>query len=155
MGLKAGFSIVLIIAGLTAPTDTWSVDTRSARPSAEERARPKGTRVGVATYYGKAFEGRKTASGEIFDKEEMVAAHPSYPIGTRARVTNLANGRSQVVRIIDRGPAQQHRDQGVIIDLSEGVATKLGFRRKGKQRVKVEVLEWGEEREEARVGSLR
>lgn len=119
---------------------------RKARP-AQEKSK-KGTQVGVASYYGARFEGRKTASGEIFDKEEMVAAHPSLPLGTRARVTNLRNGRSQEVRIIDRGPTAKHQDRGVIIDVSEQVAKNLHFRQKGKTRVKVEVLEWGEKKED-------
>ena len=159
MGPKAGFSIVLFMAAaVVAPVSGWSAGTRSVAQSAKEDAHAKAVRVGLATYYGRAFEGRKTASGEVFDKEEMVAAHPYYPLGTRARVTNLANGRSQVVRIIDRGPTSEHQDAGVIIDVSEGVATNLGFRRKGKTRVKVQVLEWGEpqqETQEARVSSLR
>jgi rare lipoprotein A len=108
------------------------------------KGNPKGTQVGLASYYGARFEGKKTASGEVFDKEELVAAHPSFPLGTRARVTNLRNGRSQEVRIIDRGPTEKHQYRGVIIDVSEQVAKNLGFRKKGKTRVKVEVLEWGE-----------
>jgi len=155
MGLKAGFSMVLMAAGLVAATDIRSAEPRSARPGTEEKAKPRTTRFGLATYYGSGFDGRETSSGEIFDKEEMVAAHPSYPAGTRARVTNVRNGRSQEVRIIDRGPTPEHQDKGVIIDVSEGVATRLGFRKKGKTRVKVEVLEWGEKTQQARLGSPR
>ena len=59
------------------------------------------TREGLASYYGKEFHGKKTASGIRFDMEAMVAAHPSYPFGTRLRVTNLANGRSTSVRVVD------------------------------------------------------
>ena len=73
----------------------------------------------------------------------MVAAHPSYPLGTRVRVTNLKNGRAQDVRIIDRGPTQRNRNRGVIIDVSEQTAVKLGFRHQGKTGVKTDVLEWG------------
>ena len=64
---------------------------------------------------------------EPFDKSEMVAAHPSLPFGSRALVTNLRNGLSQEVRIIDRGPTREHRARGVIIDVSAGVAKKLGL----------------------------
>src|SRR5262245_5941007 len=126
----------------------------SARPekTVSSQTKPKSIRTGMASYYGKGFHGRKTASGEIFDKTEMVAAHPSYPVGTRARVTNLSNGRSQEVRINDRGPAPEHQDAGVIIDVSEGVATRLGFLREGKTRVRIEVLEWGERRGVASLG---
>ena len=101
------------------------------------------TRTGFASYYGKGLHGKKTATGERFDKNEISAAHPTYPLGTQLRVTNLRNGRSVNVRVNDRGPARQHRAQGVIIDLSERAATELGFRGQGKTRVKTEVLEWG------------
>src|SRR5262245_15768274 len=60
-------------------------------------------RQGLASYYGPGFEGRVTASGETFDKNAMVAAHPTYPFGTVVRVTNLANGRRVIVRVVDRG----------------------------------------------------
>lgn len=109
--------------------------------SATEAHAAKTTLVGLASYYGKGLQGKVTASGEVFDKNEMVAAHPTYPLGTRVRVTNLKNGRTQDVRIIDRGPAQIHRGEGVIIDLSENAAVKLGFREQGRTRVKTEVLQ--------------
>lgn len=99
--------------------------------------------VGLASYYGEGFHGRKTAGGEKFDKQEMVAAHPTYPMGTQMRVTNLRNGRAVVVRVNDRGPAKKHRAQGVIVDVSESAASQLGFRRAGRTRVKTEVVEWG------------
>jgi len=70
----------------------------------------------------------------------MVAAHPTYPFGTIVRVTNLENGRSATVRILDRGPA---RANGVIIDVSRRAADKLGFIREGRTRVRLEVLRWG------------
>ena len=102
------------------------------------------TRYGLATYYGKGLQGRKTADGEIFDKNQISAAHPTYPLGTRLKVTNLRNGRTVNVRINDRGPVKKHRAKGVIIDLSEQAARELGFKRQGRTRVKTEVLEWGE-----------
>ena len=100
------------------------------------------TREGLATYYGKEFHGRKTASGIRFDMNAMVAAHPSYPFGTRLRVTNLANGRSTSVRIVDRGPSRQLRANGIIIDLSPKAAEVLGFIQQGRTRVRLEVLAW-------------
>ena len=122
------------------------------RASKSHHAKPdthtakKGTQTGQASYYGKGLQGKETASGEAFDKNEMSAAHPHYPLGTRVRVTNLKNGRTQDVRINDRGPTAKNRNQGVIIDVSEQTAVKLGFRKKGKTRVKTEVLEWGEKK---------
>jgi rare lipoprotein A len=100
-------------------------------------------REGLATYYGKAFQGRITASGRPFDMNALVAAHPSYPFGTRLRVTNLANGRQVTVQILDRGPARRSRASGVIIDLSQRAAEVLEFTRQGRARVRLEVLEWG------------
>lgn len=101
---------------------------------------------GLASYYGREFEGRQTASGTVFDKEEMVAAHPSYPFGTRLRVVNLDNGRSVVVRVTDRGPSSENVAEGVIIDVSQGAARVLGFLADGRQRVRLIVLSWGDGR---------
>jgi rare lipoprotein A len=73
----------------------------------------------------------------------LVAAHPSYPFGTRVRVTNLANDRSTVVRIIDRGPAPHLRADGLVIDVSRKAAETLGFIQQGRTRVRIDVLSWG------------
>jgi rare lipoprotein A len=101
------------------------------------------SQMGFACYYGKSFHGQKTASGEIFNKHEMVAAHPTYRMGSRVRVTNLKNDQSVEVRIVDRGPAQTKKSKRYIIDVSEAAARKLGFIKSGKAKVKLEVLEWG------------
>ena len=94
--------------------------------------------------YGKEFHGRVMASGARFDMNAMVAAHASYPLGTLVRVTNLANGRSLELPILDRGPATGPRADGVIIDVSQGAAHALGFVRAGRARVRIEVLTWGQ-----------
>jgi rare lipoprotein A len=94
------------------------------------------TLVGLASYYGPGFHGRLTASGEVFDMHELVAAHRTLPLGTVARVTNLANGRSVVVRITDRGPYIKGR----ILDVSKGAAQALAFVRDGLTRVRIEIL---------------
>jgi len=99
--------------------------------------------IGLASFYGAAFEGRTTASGRIFDKDTLVAAHPKLPFGTRVRVTSFESHRSVVVRIVDRGPIARYQRQGVIIDVSERAAEVLGLVRDGRHRVKVEVLQWG------------
>jgi rare lipoprotein A len=83
------------------------------------------------------------ANGEPFDMNAMVAAHPAYPFGTLVRVTNLKNGRSVQVRIVDRGPAPGPRASGVIIDLSRHAAQALGLINAGHARVRVDVLRWG------------
>jgi rare lipoprotein A len=100
-------------------------------------------REGLASYYGPGFHGKTTASGARFDMRAMVAAHPTYPFGTIVRVTNLMNRRTLQVRILDRGPARGPQADGVVIDLSYGAAEALGFIRRGRTRVRLEILRWG------------
>lgn len=90
-------------------------------------------RVGMASWYGKEFHGRRTATGRPFDMYELTAAHRTLPTGTQVRVTNLENGRSVIVVIADRGPFAKAR----IIDLSWAAADQLGFVGKGTARVRV------------------
>ncbi|MDE2029698.1 MAG: septal ring lytic transglycosylase RlpA family protein [Alphaproteobacteria bacterium] len=92
--------------------------------------------TGIASWYGPKFNGQRTANGEIFSKNELTAAHRTLPMPTLARVTNLENGRSIVVRINDRGPYARGR----IVDVSERAAQLLGFERQGTARVRVQVL---------------
>ena len=101
-------------------------------------------REGLASYYGPGFDGKVTASGTRFNQNALVAAHPSYPFGTILRVTNITNGRAVEVRVVDRGPAQGPRKEGVIIDVSYKAADTLNFVRAGRARVRVEVLRWGD-----------
>jgi len=102
------------------------------------------TETGKASWYGPRFHGQRTASGQRFDRNALVAAHPRLPLGSLARITNLDNGRSVEVAIIDRGPARSAQRRGVIIDLSQGAARQLDYLRQGKAPVRVEVLRWGE-----------
>jgi rare lipoprotein A len=95
-----------------------------------------GVQVGIASWYGPGFHGNRTASGEVFDQHELTAAHPSLPLGTRAMVTNLQNGRAVEVRINDRGPFVGGR----AIDLSYAAARTIGMIGPGTARVRVEVL---------------
>src|SRR5258708_14664050 len=89
---------------------------------------------GVASWYGPDFHGRLTANGEVFDMHAISAAHPTMPLPSYARVTNLDNGRSIIVRVNDRGPYARNR----IIDVSIGAANALGFYGQGLARVRVE-----------------
>ncbi|SFR73891.1 rare lipoprotein A [Marinobacter daqiaonensis] len=91
---------------------------------------------GIASWYGKKFHGHHTSNGEIYDMYKMSAAHKSLPIPSYARVTNLANGRSVVVRVNDRGPF--HGDR--LIDLSWAAAKKLGYLSQGTARVEVAAI---------------
>ena len=100
-------------------------------------AAPRVVQTGAASWYGQAHHGKKTASGEAFDMYALTAAHRSLPLGTRIRVTNVANGRAIDVRINDRGPAIPGR----IIDLSYGAARALGAVGDGVFRVRIAILE--------------
>ena len=93
---------------------------------------------GLASYYGPGFHGRETASGRIFDQRQMVAAHRTLPLGTVVRVTNLENGRTVTLRVIDRGPYGRNVRKGTIIDVSKGAARRLRFLRDGLVLVRVE-----------------
>jgi rare lipoprotein A len=94
---------------------------------------------GIASFY---WQEQMTASGERFDRTAMTAAHPTLPFNSRVRVTNVANGKSVVVRINDRGPFKPGR----VIDLSYAAAGEIEMRARGLVRVKVEVLEIGPEK---------
>jgi len=98
--------------------------------------------VGVASYYGKQYHGRKTASGERFNMHELTAAHRTLPFGTNLRVTNLANDRSVVVRVNDRGPFKRDR----ILDVSLEAARQLQMIAAGTARVRIEALNGAETR---------
>jgi len=97
---------------------------------------PSYVRTGTASWYGADFHGLATANGEVFDKEQITAAHPTLPLPSIARVTNLDNGRSIEVRVNDRGPFIGDR----LIDLSQAAARKLGYEGRGLAPVRVEFL---------------
>ncbi|MBS7703389.1 septal ring lytic transglycosylase RlpA family protein [Chelatococcus asaccharovorans] len=94
------------------------------------------SRVGLASWYGDAFHGRRTANGEVFDKLSIAAAHPTLPLPSYVRVTNLTNNKSMVVRVNDRGPFHGNR----LIDVSSRAADALGFKRAGTARVQVDYI---------------
>ena len=96
--------------------------------------KPVQKEVGEASWYGPGFQGQETANGETFDQKEMTAAHPSLPMGTKAKVTNLENGKKVEVRINDRGPYAEDR----VIDLSSAAAKKLDMKEDGTTQVKIE-----------------
>lgn len=96
--------------------------------------------IGIASFYGNKFHGRKTASGEIYDQNSLTAAHLNYPFNTIIRVTNMLNNKSVVVRVNDRRPDFNGR----ICDLSKKAASMLEMIKKGISKVKLEVLKWGD-----------
>jgi rare lipoprotein A len=100
----------------------------------EENKRYRGE--GLASWYGDDFHGRLTANGEIYDMEAISAAHPTMPMPSYARVTNISSGKSLIVRVNDRGPYHANRE----IDVSAKAAELLGFKRSGTARVRVEYV---------------
>jgi rare lipoprotein A len=97
---------------------------------------PSYDRVGTASWYGDDFQGLPTANGEVFDKERITAAHPTLPLPSLVRVTNLENGRSADLRVNDRGPFVGDR----LIDLSQAAARQLGYEGRGLAKVRVTFL---------------
>jgi rare lipoprotein A len=132
---------VLMVVSLGAaqrPINSESAKTGSkattVAPAKTTRIKPY--QIGTASWYGSYFQGRATASGEPYDMYDLTAAHPTLPLGSWVRVTNLRNGRAVVVRINDRGPIVPGR----IIDLSYNTARVLHFESKGLQRVRLDVV---------------
>lgn len=131
-GGKGGSSIPVvrdpapIVSGTMRP---YQIRGRWYRPSEQ----PDYDEVGLASWYGDAFNGRPTATGERFDMHAMTAAHKTLPLPGLVEVTNLANGRSVILRVNDRGPFVDNR----IIDLSRGAASELGMLQQGVGRVRV------------------
>ena len=95
---------------------------------------------GISSYYGPKFHGKLTANGEVYDMYGLTAAHKTLPLNTIVRVTNLSNDKSLILRINDRGPYVGDR----ILDCSYGAAKKLDFVQSGTTDVRIEVIEWGD-----------
>jgi rare lipoprotein A len=118
-----------------APVTSASVDNPTSGTRAHA-TRHHWYQFGVASWYGRLFQGKTTASGQPYDENAMTCAHRSLPLGSLLRVTNLRNHRSVVVRVNDRGPVPEDR----VIDLSYAAAETLGFSERGLAPVKVELL---------------
>ena len=96
--------------------------------------------TGISSYYGTDFHGKLTANGEVYDMYGLTAAHKTLPLNTIVRVTNLSNNKSLILRINDRGPYIKGR----ILDCSYGAAKKLGFIAQGTTKVRIELIEVGD-----------
>ena len=147
---------VVIAAAFATPAARATDEVAEAAvtpPGALQIAPPE---TGVASYYAKRFDGRRTASGQTFRNSELMAAHQSHPFGTLVRVTNLDGGSSVDVRIADRGAFGRGRGvSDTIIDLSQAAATRLDMLTGGRARVLVEVLEWGKHKQAQRNDTQR
>lgn len=142
--IRRGKTVACAITAAALSTSLIWIPQSSAY-AAQNSSKTDGHHVetGFATYYSSRFEGRRTASGVIFRNDALVAAHPTLPFGTVARVTNLVKGHSVLVSITDRGPGIGPRSRGVVIDLSQTAAERLKMMKRGRVRVGVEVLELG------------
>lgn len=133
---------IVLSAGLAVASDPVTTKVKTPAGAAQKKASNKArsapaTQVGQASWYGKAFHGRATASGEEYDMFQLTAAHKTLPLGTYVKVTNLRNGKWAVLKVNDRGPYVGDR----ILDVSYGAAQVLNFRGRGVERVKIEVIE--------------
>lgn len=102
----------------------------------QPKEEPGYNKTGLASWYGSAFHGRKTANGEVYDKYHLSAAHPTFPLPSYARVTNMENGTSVIVRVNDRGPFHEGR----VIDVSSKTADLLDMKRTGTAKVRVQYV---------------
>jgi rare lipoprotein A (peptidoglycan hydrolase) len=119
------------------PNSVGSATAAENQTSVKEgRALKVRTQIGIASWYGAHWHGKKTASGDHFNMYDHTAAHKSLPLGTIAKVTNLENGKETIVKINDRGPYKKGR----IIDLSHAAAKSIGMLKDGTAKVKVEVI---------------
>jgi rare lipoprotein A len=145
--LAHGLAMAFLVASLGAaqgPNNSEATPARArsveSQPEIRKQASKKAPyQIGTASWYGSYFDGKSTASGEAYDMHDLTAAHPTLPLGSYVRVTNLRNGRAVVVRVNDRGPIVQGR----IIDLSYGAAQALQFQEQGLQRVRLDVVKRG------------
>lgn len=122
------------IAPSSEPVTPRIIDSTAPK---ERQTKTPAAITGVASWYGPGFSGKKTATGEIFDETKMTAAHKTLPLGTKAKVTNVKNGKSVEVEINDRGPYAEGR----IIDLSHAAAAAIGIVDRGVATVRVESMD--------------
>lgn len=131
--IAACASLALLAACQSAPPPPPPI------PATTTDERPQFMQVGLASWYGPRFHGNRTADGERFNMNALTAAHRTLPFNSYVRVTDLATGRSVIVRINDRGPYDGHR----IIDLSRRAARDLGITDDGTARVRIEWVDTG------------
>ena len=141
--IAQGLAVFLLVSlgAAQGPNSSVSVNsqsqkTKSGATGQVKKPRAKPYQVGTASWYGDYFEGKATASGEPFDMYDLTAAHPTLPLGSWVKVTNLRNRKVVVVRVNDRGPVVPGR----IIDLSFGAAQALQFNGRGLQPVRLDVI---------------
>lgn len=127
MSFKPAFMVALATALWLGGCATRSPEVSDTGTHGAPRSGEREIERGVASWYGEPFHGRRTASGEVFNMNDLTAAHKTLPFGTRLRVRNLATGQEVAVRINDRGP----HVKGRVIDLSRAAAASIGLIRSG------------------------
>jgi rare lipoprotein A len=133
-------ALVLVTGLEAAPRTNTHPDQNVDKTNTASKPRPKPQKpyqVGTASWYGRYFHGKTTASGEPFNMYQFTAAHRHLPLGTLVKVTNLENGESVIVRVNDRGPMPKSR----IIDLSYGAARMIGLSGPGLEPVRLDIVE--------------
>ena len=135
--------VILVLNCSNSPRYTTGSRNRS-KPvkKVNSTAKSKKILIGISSYYGEDFHGKLTANGEVYDMYGLTAAHKTLPLNTIVRVTNMENEKSLILRINDRGPYVKGR----MLDCSYGAALKLGFIGNGTTKVKVEVIELGDDK---------
>jgi rare lipoprotein A len=137
------FALIIGLGAAQGPNDSEASSTPTSPyqqlNNGKQAGKAKPYQVGTASWYGEYFEGKPTASGENYEMYDLTAAHPTLPLGTYVRVTNLRNGRAVVVKVNDRGPIVPGR----IIDLSYGAACVLRFEHRGLQKVRLDLVKSG------------
>ena len=135
--------VILVVNCSNSPRYTTGSRNRS-KPVKKVNSTAKSKKIlkGISSYYGEDFHGKLTANGEVYDMYGLTAAHKTLPLNTIVRVTNMENEKSLILRINDRGPYVKGR----MLDCSYGAALKLGFIGNGTTKVKVEVIELGDDK---------
>ena len=147
------YLLIIIVALISSCSNSPRYRTGPAKPSITKKGKPptlktssnvKNRKVmtGVSSFYAEDFHGKLTANGEVYDMYGLTAAHKTLPLNTIVRVTNIENNKSLILRINDRGPYVKGR----ILDCSYGAAKKLEFVNQGTTKVKIEVIEWGDDK---------
>jgi rare lipoprotein A len=142
LNLRSTLIFLLIFGQLLSPVYTLPLQAQekaaksSTGATTEKKAHKQAGVLGVATYYAKRYDGKKTSSGHRYNPQGLTAASPSLPLGTRVRVINLSNSKTVVVTVNDR--CRKRRSPS--IDLSRAAAKQLGFLRKGHTRVRIIAL---------------
>ena len=137
--------MTMLIFSSCTPSPRYSSDfsnsgSNNKKTKKSTKTNHKKQEIGISSYYGTQFHGKLTANGEVFDMYGVTAAHKTLPLGTVAKITNLENDKSIILRINDRGPYVNGR----ILDCSYGAALKLDFITSGTAKVKIDIIEFGD-----------